>query len=430
MSTRIAAVVLFSLAACDTFAPPADESACAPRRPCSSSVSPALPTNDPTPRAPVSSQTTSTSPANQDAVWNPSPGPMAGRSGAAGQAAPVVDWNDDDAGVEPSLVSIDVQAQSIVADAKRGRIYATVAGDAPRYANSLLSIDAASSQVVLDIPIGSEPTTLALSDDGSALWVSISGAAAVRRVSVEGDELVPSDPVALPSTCFSKPCIAGSMVALPGSSERLLLVLKESTNGSASRGVLLIEKGAVRATLDEFEVSGVSALSAGPPGRAFGYNGGSSSYELFEFTISDAGELAFTAHGGLVSGYNVEITYRDGLLFATSGDVVNVLTAAAPQRVGRFPSPAAILPLPEGMRALSVAVPSATAGSKSGSLTLGLADVETFTTIKSEVIGTVAATSFRQPRNLSQARTSLAFLTGGFEEASKIYLVHDVQELQ
>jgi len=96
-------------------------------------------------------------------------------------------------GAAPACVAIptDVEAQRVIADPTRGVFYATVAGDAAKYGNSLVVIDAASASVVSSVSLGSQPWTMALSDDASTLWVSLRGSYEIRRVDLTSGTPVP-----------------------------------------------------------------------------------------------------------------------------------------------------------------------------------------------------------------------------------------------
>lgn len=63
-----------------------------------------------------------------------------------------------------------------------GRIYASVPSTAPPYGNNVVAIDPATATVVASVFVGSEPGRLAVSDDGTKLYVGLNGAAAVRVV--------------------------------------------------------------------------------------------------------------------------------------------------------------------------------------------------------------------------------------------------------
>ena len=426
---------MIALVACDTFGPPPDEGACGRNgAPCATTVRPATATTLPattTARVPPVAGISVAGSGSRPSVT--APVGTAGRTAATptGSAGRVAEWTDTDAGVQQSFASLDLSARHIVADSKRGRIYATVAGNAKTYANSLVSIDGQTAKVVRDIPIGSEPSTLALSDDGSTLWISISGAAALRRVDIAGDELTAAEPIPLPTTCFDKPCVAGPLIVLPGTKDRVLAVVQEPGSGNSSSGVMLLVNGQPQAnSLMMNELFGISALTGGPPGYAYGYNGTSSGFDLFAIGISDTGELAVSRHPGLASGYYIDISYRENLVFASSGDVVDVKTPASPLRAGRFATPGAILPLPGNAQALTVSVSTDPGGSNTGiPVTLSVMNVQNFTLIKSTLVGKFAPESFTQPRDLVQAGTTLAFLISRASEPSILYLLQDIAEL-
>ena len=89
-------------------------------------------------------------------------------------------------------------------------------GDADAYPNTIVVVDPSTSSVVSTIQVGSNPGALALSDDGSTLWVGIDGARAFRKVTLTSTPpaLGPLHhlPKSNPDGFFS----VGSMVALPG----------------------------------------------------------------------------------------------------------------------------------------------------------------------------------------------------------------------
>ena len=62
-----------------------------------------------------------------------------------------------------------------------GKIYATVPSSAGSGGNTIKSIDPATGVIESSTFVGSEPNKLALSDDGHSMYVSLDGAAAVRR---------------------------------------------------------------------------------------------------------------------------------------------------------------------------------------------------------------------------------------------------------
>jgi YVTN family beta-propeller protein len=68
------------------------------------------------------------------------------------------------------LQKLDISVNRLVADPKRARVYATVPAS-----NSVAVIDTVSLAIIKTLPIGSNPVGLAISADGTRLWVANSG---------------------------------------------------------------------------------------------------------------------------------------------------------------------------------------------------------------------------------------------------------------
>ena len=66
-----------------------------------------------------------------------------------------------------------------------GLLYISVPSTAAApYGNSVVSVDPATGAIGTPIPVGSEPDKLAISSDGTTLWVGLDGASAIRRVNL------------------------------------------------------------------------------------------------------------------------------------------------------------------------------------------------------------------------------------------------------
>lgn len=84
--------------------------------------------------------------------------------------------------VEPFVVP--VPANGIVHDPTRDVLYASVGRDGGGWANSVVAIDVVTGAVGASVYVGSEPTKLAISDDGQFLYVALSAIGAIRRVTL------------------------------------------------------------------------------------------------------------------------------------------------------------------------------------------------------------------------------------------------------
>jgi hypothetical protein len=269
------------------------------------------------------------------------------------------------------LTAVAVEASAIIGDPARRILYAVVPGSSARYANRLVTIDADTGEVAHDVPVGSEPSALALSDDGSVLWVGLAGALTVRAVDLTGPVPVQGSQYSLPAG--SEGAEAGPMVVLPGSPRSLAVSLHRPNLSPSLAGVAVLDDGVARPTLAPGH-TGASRLTQGPAGYLFGYNNLHTGFGFYTLTVSSTG-LTQREFAGLVAGFTADIVYGHGYVYATSGVVLDVTDPLAPRRAGTFPVAGSVLPL-AGDRALILSPSDSFAMTRPG---LHLMDSATFT---------------------------------------------------
>lgn len=81
-----------------------------------------------------------------------------------------------------TTLSIGLESNALAYNPHDGYLYASVSSYVTSQGNSIAIIDPISATVLTTIYVGSQPTTLALSDDGQVLWVYLSGSRQIRRV--------------------------------------------------------------------------------------------------------------------------------------------------------------------------------------------------------------------------------------------------------
>ncbi|MDB5970089.1 MAG: hypothetical protein JWQ90_2539 [Hydrocarboniphaga sp.] len=103
-------------------------------------------------------------------------------------------------------------------DSRAQVLYLAVGSDAPVGPNSILAFDPVSGAITADIWAGSEPSSVAISDDGQYLYVGFSGSDVVKRYRLPGLLLEATYPVnsQLRSSHDGKPAFALQMSAAPG----------------------------------------------------------------------------------------------------------------------------------------------------------------------------------------------------------------------
>jgi hypothetical protein len=233
-------------------------------------------------------------------------------------------------------IPIAVDASALVADPLRGRLYAVVKGSAANYANELVVIDPERAAVETSVLVGSDPDSLAISDDASKLWVGLHGALSLREVDLTTWPPEPRGQYVLPPGDFDRDGVhAGPMVVLPGEPDTVAVSLHFDGLSPSFAGLVVIDAGNPRPNRTRGH-TGASRLAAGPPGYLFGYNDLHTGYEFYSVAV-DAMGATQTEHRGLVDGFYTDIEYGDGHVIATNGQVVDVSSPQMPVRAGKFP---------------------------------------------------------------------------------------------
>ncbi|HKP61013.1 MAG TPA: hypothetical protein VJV78_29990 [Polyangiales bacterium] len=351
---------------------------------------------------PAATDAASEVPPAKDAAPNPPPPdaamPPREMEPAPGiESTPMMDQDDGCGDVAPgTLVEIPVAAQALVADRVRHRLYAAVGSASKLHSDHLVAIDPALGVVSASVPVGPDPTTLAIADDASTLWVGLAGRHEVRKVDLTTAEPTPG--TRIPLTDPSASVVAQDMSVLPGEPNAVAISLHYSGVSPSYAGAMILDDGIPRPT-PASSVRGLDLLVAGPEGYLFGMN--RSTLPSFSVvTVDSSGPTVSDVRSTFVrapdspSSPPSELVYdRDGYVYAASGDVIDVRDPAQPRVAGRFGFSGAIAAVPGSDVALMLSVEDA------GALRLRLLDTATFAQRTSKRVA--ASKSFEVIRDVS-----------------------------
>ena len=214
------------------------------------------------------------------------------------------------------------------------QLYASIPSTAKQLqGNSVVSIDPLSGKLGTPIPIGSEPTRLGLSDDGSYLYVVLSGSDAVRRIDLTtltaGTQFTTVNPL-----FGSFP--ASDVAVMPGNPNAV------STCGYAN-GIQVwdvTDQGATARPLTRAfgnDVYEGSVLAWGSAADLYSNDEGLSPSTLHRFTV---GYSSFAEDDETyLDRVDNKITYSGGLIYSDGGGVVDPspVPPVTPKLVGTLP---------------------------------------------------------------------------------------------
>ena len=220
-----------------------------------------------------------------------------------------------------TVIQSDFEANDIVYDRFRDVIYATVGSDAglPN-GNSLLTLDPNTLSIRSQVSIGSEPEQLAISNDGSRVYVGIDGATSVLSFSPDNGAI--SD--LLPVRDRTSPAIAEDLLVSSFSPNRVIVSADEiGSSGSGDLQLFEDEVGLINAVSIFPNPRSANSLAFADQTTLITYNDSDTGFGLARFAFDGFNFTLEDTIGGLVRGFGTDIESSGGLIFATTGIVVD-----------------------------------------------------------------------------------------------------------
>jgi hypothetical protein len=216
------------------------------------------------------------------------------------------------------VTQISLTANDLVYDPVSARLYASVPSSVGANGNSIAVINPATGAVEDCVWVGSEPSRMAVSDDGQYLYVALNGANAVRRVTLA--TMTPGLQFAVGSAS-STMYYAGDLAVVPGSPSAVA-VTRAAYSGSSGGVALFVDGVALADTAVPSSYYGARSLAFSSSNRLYGYNGSGS--ELFRMNVTSTGLTLVDSRQNVLgspSSTTTRIAYADGLLFNSIGRV-------------------------------------------------------------------------------------------------------------
>ena len=211
-----------------------------------------------------------------------------------------------------------------------GMLYASVPGYAgPGLGNSVVAIDPNTGAITRNIPVGSEPNKLTISDDGTEMYVGLDGAAAVRQVNLSTGTAGSQFSLGGGTGIYDNPFTAAAVASLPGEPNSVAVLDSTAT-------VSVYDSGTARtntAMLDGYFNQNTGSLSFGPSAAtlyATRFNDGGSN--LAQLTIDPTGVTGTTYFPVPLYVFGT-VQFDAGSLYLSNGAVLSAANGAS---LGQF----------------------------------------------------------------------------------------------
>ena len=243
--------------------------------------------------------------------------------------------------VEPAPYRVlNLQALDLAYDPGTQRIYASVPSDAVAYSNSITVIDPVAGTIVASTPIDPivRPVTsvrfwsgkLARSTGGEYLYAAVSNAVAVRRYNISTRTLGPIFTVG--NDQFGRTLSVADLQVIPGSPTSVAVARADD---STPKGVAVYDDGVRRSqTTPELGGANVNVIQpSSSPSLLYGYNNQNTGFDFHRLSINSSGVSVLDSTQGLLSGFAANIVFNGGLVFGSTGRLVDPQT---PALIGTF----------------------------------------------------------------------------------------------
>jgi len=218
---------------------------------------------------------------------------------------------------------IDLPTNDLIYDPVSGKIYASTPSTAGSYGNRIVPITVPTATLGTPIFVGSEPNRLAVSDNGQYLYVGLDGAAAVRRVNLF------TQTADLQFSLGSDYCgsfLAEDMVALKGNPNAVAISRRNTGCSPRHEGVAIYDNGVPRPNSTPDHTGSNVIEPSDSPSILYGYNNETTEFGFRVMSVDNSGVKVISTTTGLLSGFGVDIRFDNGLVYATSGRVINPST--------------------------------------------------------------------------------------------------------
>jgi uncharacterized repeat protein (TIGR01451 family) len=222
---------------------------------------------------------------------------------------------------QPFTTYLALTVNDIAYNPVDGLIYASIPGSVGQgLGNSVLGIDPSSGVIERNIFVGSEPNRIAISTDGTELFVALDGASAIRPVSLLSYAAGTQFNITAATT------VAG-LAAVPGQTNSIAVL-------DSSGIVTLYDSGVARA-----QTSSGPEGSFGDSGASMPISYGSSASTLYvledalyQLSVGTGGVTAATPLSTPLSAYS-SLQYDDGRIYTSGGTVLDAISGT---QVGQF----------------------------------------------------------------------------------------------
>ena len=218
---------------------------------------------------------------------------------------------------------ISLASNDIIYDPKTKMIYASTPGSP----GTITPIDPVTGTIGAAIPVGNEPTKLALSDNGQYLYVGFEGEGAVQRVDLTTQTAGPK--FSLGSDSFFGPYYVEDLEVLPGSPQSIAVSRKYKGSSPKHAGVAIYDNGVQRPNATSGHTGSNVIEFSHSASTLYGYNTESTEFGFRRMAVDASGVSILDVTPNIINVFSADIKFDAGRIYSIRFDVTNALIGTA-----------------------------------------------------------------------------------------------------
>ena len=227
--------------------------------------------------------------------------------------------------------TLNLTTNDLVYDSVTNKIYASIPSANGSNGNSIGVINPNTYLLENTIFIGSEPTILAISDNGQYIYSGFSGSSTVRRFDVASQTA--GLQFSLGSDSSTGSYYAEDIEVMP--SQPTTIAISRKNNGFSPRheGVVIYDNNVMRPTTTP-DHTGSNRIEFTSQNSLIGYNNETTEFGIRRLSVNSSGVSNVSVTQNVLSNFYLDFIYKDNYMYSFDGKVVDVTTA--PFVIGQF----------------------------------------------------------------------------------------------
>lgn len=216
--------------------------------------------------------------------------------------------------------TIDITTNDLVYDSTTDRIYVSIPSSNGSNGNSIGVINPNTYLLENTVFIGSEPSVLAISEDGKFLYAGFNGASLVRRFEISSQ--TSGLQFSLGSDSSTGSFYAEDIEVMPGQAKTIAVSRKNNGFTPRHEGVAIYDDGVMRSTTTP-DHTGSNKIEFTSQNSIIGYNNETSEFGIRRKSVNSTGINVEEVTQNVISGFGENFSYYNNRMYATDGTVVD-----------------------------------------------------------------------------------------------------------